>query len=207
MSWINTVSGKKVDLINPSPESICIDDIANGLSNLCRFTGQIREFYSVAEHSINVAILLKRKGMPKSAQLVGLLHDSTEAYIGDVTSPLKAMLPEYKKVEAKVEHAIMRRFGILDFHHEFRSLVKHCDLTMLHAEGQHFYGRGVENMWSTRLPEIPFETPMVRCLPPEEARQEFLTWYDDLIGQAFRENHFITIRNNMAEELYGKKVQ
>lgn len=201
MSWINTVSGKRVGLINTKPESICIGDIANGLSNICRFTGQIREFYSVAEHSINVALLMRKKGMPKAAQLVGLLHDATEAYIGDVTSPLKAMMPEYKKIEASVDYAIMRYFGILDFHHEFRPFIKHYDLTMLHVEGRHFYGDGLVNMWSARLPEIPSDAPQIRCLPPEEARLEFLTWYDDLAGEAFRESHFIRIRDDLKKEL------
>ncbi len=72
MSWLGTNSGKKVDLLHPDPSQICLEDIAHGLSNLCRFNGQINRFFSVAEHSMYVAALV-----PNRYKLQAILHDAT----------------------------------------------------------------------------------------------------------------------------------
>ena len=119
-------SGRYFDLMNPRPEDVDILDIASALSKLCRFTGHTSEFYSVAQHSYYVA-----KIVPPQYALQGLLHDASEAYIGDVASPLKMLLPDYKVVEQRVEAAIAERFGLPVKLHES---VKHADLVMLATE-------------------------------------------------------------------------
>src|SRR5271165_5200280 len=96
--YLSTYTGKKFFPYDPRPEQICIEDIAHGLSMLCRFVGQCRFFSSVAEHSIAVARLL-----PANLKLFGLLHDASEAYLADLPRPVKAGLPEYKAIEANVE--------------------------------------------------------------------------------------------------------
>lgn len=84
-----------------------IEDIAQGLSNLCRFTGQCNRFYSVAEHSILVS-----RYLPLELKLAGLLHDASEAFLGDVNSPLKSLLPQYKELEQKIQQEIASRYSL-----------------------------------------------------------------------------------------------
>lgn len=108
MSIIQLHSGGYINLLHPKPEDIHIGDIAHALSNICRFNGQTSHFYSVAQHSVLTSILVEDKSLALSA----LMHDAAEAYIGDVTSPLKKLLPEYRKIEANLESVIAERFGL-----------------------------------------------------------------------------------------------
>lgn len=101
-------NGQVLDLYDPDPAVIDIDTIAMSLSKLCRFTGHTKRFYSVAEHCILVSTLV-----PNRLRMQGLLHDAAEAFVGDMTSPLKRTQPTYKLVETVVEQAVMERFGIL----------------------------------------------------------------------------------------------
>ncbi len=91
--WISTQSVRQFDFINPRVEDIHILDIARALSHICRFGGHTSSFYSVAEHSIIVAELLEDQFANKITILAGLLHDATEAYMGDMPRPIKASLP------------------------------------------------------------------------------------------------------------------
>ena len=96
---IVTYTGKVFDFLNPKPEMVCIEDIAHSLSNLCRYTGHVRKFYSVGEHCILMALSDKCPGDPMSK----LLHDAAEAYIGDMASPWKRLLqvePTFEKTLA-----------------------------------------------------------------------------------------------------------
>ena len=103
----NSASGKKINIRNPNEDQIDINDIACGLSKICRFGGQIKLFYSVAQHSLLVTSML-----PASLKPAGLLHDAPEAYLGDVIKPLKVMLPEYNKLENFFEIVIAKKFGL-----------------------------------------------------------------------------------------------
>lgn len=101
---ITTFTGKVVDLCDPKPDTICLEDIARGLAMQCRFNGHIRRFYSVAEHSWRVSLRLRQgtgayggSGMVRSPDDLdlarrGLLHDSAEAYVGDLIGPMKRAL-------------------------------------------------------------------------------------------------------------------
>jgi hypothetical protein len=104
--WMLTFSKKRFYPLDVSPDDICIEDIAHALSNLCRFGGHSVYPYSVAQHSVLVARLL-----PPELMLAGLLHDATEAYYVDVPRPVKAILPEYKRLEHKLELIIGKKFG------------------------------------------------------------------------------------------------
>jgi hypothetical protein len=85
--WIQTFSGVQMHPLDPRPEDVRIDDIAHALSNLCRFTGHTRTFYSVAQHSVLVS-----RNVPPPAALLGLLHDAAEAYLSDIARPWKRYL-------------------------------------------------------------------------------------------------------------------
>lgn len=119
-------SGAYFDLLDPANSPFTIEDIAHGLSNTCRFAGQCASFYSVAEH----CVLASHVVAPEFA-LQALMHDAAEAFIGDVTRPLKSLLPEYKAIERSIETAIMQRFGIADWN---VPEVKEIDLAMLATE-------------------------------------------------------------------------
>lgn len=105
-AYLGTYSGKCVDVLDPKPEDIDIVDIARGLSNLCRFGGQLKRFYSVAEHSIWVS-----KMVPPDLALQALMHDAPEAYLVDLPTPIKRNLPLYYEIEHKLHVVIAERFG------------------------------------------------------------------------------------------------
>lgn len=115
--WQRMLSGRRLDLINPSPLDIEIEDIAHGLARVARWNGQtVGEYaFSVAEHSVIVEALcceLDTKLTP-AERLVALLHDAPEYVIGDMISPFKAILGDsYKGVEQRLEEAIHLRFGL-----------------------------------------------------------------------------------------------
>lgn len=96
--------------LQPDPECILIEDIARSLSNLCRYNGHVREFYSVAEHCYWVSL-----DVPPNDALWGLLHDAREAYLGDLMSPLKyhtKLGEQYRAIEAEVMAAVCVRFNL-----------------------------------------------------------------------------------------------
>src|SRR5438477_8188248 len=86
-------SGAWFDFRAPASSNFTIEDVAHGLANICRYAGQCRRFYSVAEHSILVS------ETALGFELEALLHDAAEAFMGDITRPLKQILPQYKKIE------------------------------------------------------------------------------------------------------------
>ena len=113
LAYMRTWSGNKFYFRNPEPTSILIEDIAHSLSLQCRFNGHCDKHYSVPEHSVKVA----NKALDESPEdyrlaLTALLHDAAETYTGDIVSPLKAILPDFKNVERRVEICISQRFGL-----------------------------------------------------------------------------------------------
>lgn len=128
-------SGKLIDIMNPTADMIELEDIASALSHVCRFGGQINQFYSVAQHSVLVSHLCD----PKYA-MYGLLHDASEAYIGDVIKPLKNLLGDvYEDIETKFTYAIFDKFD-LDPH-----AIKNVELADKEAlQLEHDYLRGID---------------------------------------------------------------
>jgi uncharacterized protein len=125
--WFITATGRRLFVFDPDPEQICIEDIAHALSNICRFGGHTREFVSVAQHSVFVSELV-----PKKHARAGLLHDATEAYLGDVIRPLKlAIGVNYTRLELVWWLAIAKRFEIAPVLPED---VKHADHIALLTE-------------------------------------------------------------------------
>lgn len=102
---IMLASGALFDLLHPEDSDFTLSDIAQGMARTCRFAGHSSRFYSVAEHCVHVASLV-----PVEMIRPAMLHDASEAFIGDVTRPLKALLPDYRAIEKGIEDEIERRF-------------------------------------------------------------------------------------------------
>jgi len=142
---IMLASGSWFDFLDPWHSQFTIEDIAQGLANICRYAGQCSRFYSVAEHSLHVsdiAIRHKREA---------LMHDAAEAFLGDVTRPLKQLLPQFKKIEKNVEKAIFARF---DLDHAALVALKTVDLSVLAAEQEQIMPAGTD-YWTEESGVVP----------------------------------------------------
>jgi hypothetical protein len=167
MTWITTATGCRVDYTLVRPDDIDIEDIATALSRECRYAGHCKHFYSVAQHSVLVSRLV-----PEELALEGLLHDAAEAYLKDLPSPLKALLPDYREMEARFDMAIRKRFGLS----EKPSLeVKQAHLVLLATERRDLLP-DVIDPWPC-ISGIKPMTKRIWPLSPEMAREQFLDRY------------------------------
>ena len=172
-SCITTVSGRFFDLLAPRDYPYDIDEIGHALSNICRYTGHVNSFYSVAEHSVLVSRIV-----PDHLSLCGLLHDASEAFVGDVSSPLKKLLPEYKKIEENIQSAIAEYYG-LPF--PFPKEIHEADKRMYWQERQNIADNGVrDKLWhqdlrATRKVEASGMTPKM-------AYRMFMQRYNEIIN-------------------------
>jgi 5'-deoxynucleotidase YfbR-like HD superfamily hydrolase len=126
MSWIVTNTGKRVDLNNVQLNQICIEDIAVSLSKQCRFNGHCNGFYSVAQHSVLVSEIVSTE-----FKFEALMHDATEAYIGDMVSPLKGLIPDFQRYEDYLWQVIATKFGL---NPRLSADTKQADMIMLATE-------------------------------------------------------------------------
>ena len=110
MSYITTVTGKHFYPLNPNPQDIDIEDIAHALSLICRANGHFKYFYSVAQHCIACAEEAVERGCSVEVILGCLLHDASEAYLCDVTRPVKKHITQYLQAEEKLQEVIWKRF-------------------------------------------------------------------------------------------------
>ena len=131
---LTTYTGKHFDYNNISPDSIDIKDITHALPRINRFIGHSSRAYSVAEHTLCCLDIAKTKGFSTRLQLLTLIHDFPEAYTGDCPTPLKVLLPEFKVIEGKVEHALYQHLGIEPPTEDEHAWVKCVDITMLAIE-------------------------------------------------------------------------
>ena len=168
---IMLASGKWFDFLDPHGSEFDILDIANGLSKVCRYAGQCKEFYSVAEHSLIVSEQVDDYAYE------ALLHDAAEAFMGDITRPLKQLVPEFKRLEATIEAAITERFNLRP---DYRSVVKQADLRVLAAEQLQIMAQGCAD-WAQEAGIKPAAIK-VQNLAPEKAKEAFLSRFYDLKG-------------------------
>lgn len=168
---IRLASGTYIDLENPQVGDIHIEDIATGLANLCRFGGQIPEFYSVAEHCCHAVDAAASDGCNIEQNRAILLHDAAEAYCGDMVKPLKVLVGSaYDAVEDRLHRVIGERFGI-DFE-EHAEIVKKYDRGMLIAE-KRFFCPDDRVIWYGEDGAHVIH-PVMRCKSPRIARSLFI---------------------------------
>ncbi len=167
---IMTSAGRYFNLLEPNHQHVGIGEIAHALSHICRFTGHVRTFYSVAQHSYHASYLV-----PPEHALAALLHDAAEAYIGDVASPLKRLLPDYKAIEEKVEAAVFRHFNLPA---KFDPCVKQADLIMLATEKRDLMPEHVDT-WDC-IHGIEPMPQTLQPMPPQTARYCFLNRFFEL---------------------------
>jgi uncharacterized protein len=169
---IQTSSGDYVSLLFPHEWTPRIDDIAHALSNLCRFTGHTRRFYSVGEHSCRVADL-----MPPELRLAGLLHDASEAYLGDMSRPLKHhpfFGEAYRDVERALQGRIDDLFGVTTDLPDVHA----ADLVLLATEKRDLMPPGPD--WKLLEGIEPLEATILPW-SPDFAKASFLLRYGQLV--------------------------
>lgn len=162
---IRTNSGIYMNVFDPTPEMICIEDIAHALSNQARFGGHLKKFYSVAQHS-----LMCYRYSHRGYEFDSLMHDASEAYLLDIPSPIKAGLSNYKEIEDKLMMAIAEKFG---FNYPLSPAVKDVDAVMLQFEWDHL-------VLDQPLPDYVKDFTI---MSHEEAKEAFLNAFHFLTGE------------------------
>ena len=176
--YLQTVSGRWVNPFDPDPEQLDAGDIARALANQCRFGGHCRVFYSVAQHSVIVSQLVEERGGDAEDAFAALMHDASEAYLGDMPHPLKHRSPlgaAFKAAEGHLEQAIRARFRIKPDVPE----IKRADRALLATERRAFSAE----TW--HWPELEGVEPVALDLeawPPDEAARAFERRYAELRG-------------------------
>jgi hypothetical protein len=174
--YLQTVSGRWVNPFDPDPDQIHIGDIARALANLCRFGGHSRVFYSVAQHCVIVSEHVEQRVAAAEDSLAALMHDATEAYLGDLPHPIKhrSDLGEaFRAAEDHLEEAIRDRFRLKADVAE----IKRVDRALLAAERRAFSAE----TW--HWPELEGVEPLDVALmawPPDEAARAFERRYAEL---------------------------
>jgi hypothetical protein len=168
--WINP--------IDPMARDINIYDIAHALSQICRYGGHTPVFYSVAEHSLRVADVLDSVGAYEY-HLAGLMHDSAEAYLSDITAPVKHNLVGYDAYEDRMLQCICERFNILPVAKVYSDVVKFADRCILATEMRDLFNDSGYNLYGTPLIE-----PLLlsRVMSPSQASNAFLDRFKDYGG-------------------------
>ena len=172
MSEIMTYTKKMFDPLYPKAELIDIEDIAHALSMLCRANGHFRSFYSVAQHSINCMKEAEARGYSDRIQLACLLHDASEAYLSDVTRPVKAELPRYKEIESPLQEMIWNKW--LDEPLSTQELIQvfQIDDAILVHEFLNLMGEKITD----QIPEI-CSVPQFAFPGFEQCKREFLSLF------------------------------
>lgn len=180
------LSGRRLDLLDPSPLDVEIDDIAHGLARVARWNGQTRgeHAFSVAQHSVLVEMFfsMMTPDVTPADQLGALLHDAPEYVIGDMISPFKAVLGgDYKKVEHRLEGAIRLRFGLTPhMTAETKARVKQADQAAAFYEATRLAGFDVDEALRFFGAPPPGAAPDMTPLATADAQAQFVARFAEL---------------------------
>lgn len=170
---LTLLDGSKLSLDDPDPDLITLSSVANALSKLCRFGGQIAHFYSVAQHCVEGARLLKSD---PAIRYQFLMHDATEAFCADLPRPIKERCENYQKIEEAIFNAVQIAFNLPP---EFAQAVHDMDNIMVMWEARDLCRH---DTWKNWHPDLVSQIPHKRLIPwsPEESRAEFLNEFFSL---------------------------
>lgn len=171
--WIGLLSGAQFNYNRPEESEVTLDDLASALSNICRFSGHLPCFYSVAQHLVNTSRIV-----PVEFAFDALMHDTAEAFTNDLPTPLKWALPIFKELEVKIESAMAKRFG---FNYPYPPDIKKADTEMLILEKLHV--KQDNSVWPHYEGiETDHLLPLVDLKPwqPIRAKREFLERFHEL---------------------------
>ena len=190
-AWQRMLSGRRLDLLDPSPLDIEIEDIAHGLARVARWNGQTAgaHIFSVAQHCLLVEAVarLKSPRLDRSHRLVILLHDAPEYVIGDMISPFKAVIGDaYKLVERRLLAAIHRRFGLpAELPAAVQAVTKAADRAAAYLEATRLAGfdAAEARRFFGRPPPlgISMERDYLRPWPAETAEARYLDRFHKLL--------------------------
>lgn len=184
MSHITTYTGKLFDPLIATADEVDITDIAHALHLLCRANGHFPYFYSVAQHSINCAIEANARGYSERVQLGCLLHDASEAYMSDVTRPLKKLLPGYLKAEERLQNVIWNKWITPELTEEEKKQIFEIDDAIFYYEFLVLIGKRMFN-----------EEPLLKSRPSFDfedfgkVKNTFLSLFNSLTGAEDNKTH------------------
>ena len=191
IAYQRMLSGRRLDILSPSPLDIEIEDIAHGLARVARWNGQTtgKYGYSVAQHSLLVEALFVQNApsMSQKWRLACLLHDAAEYVIGDMITPFKVALgSDYKNIELRLEKAIHIRFGIpAELPQKIKAAIKRADRMSAYLEATQIAGFSADE--AKRLFTRPRGTPShytLLPLAPEKAAKAYLSRFQILFGSS-----------------------
>lgn len=178
--WILTRSGRVFFPLSPRAGDVAIEDIAHGLAIESRWGNQCEEPFSVAQHCVHASEIAEAMGLPRGVQFAALLHDASEAYLGDMVSPMKRFMPDYKTAERGVEAVIYEVFGVsaLDRTHP---AIKTIDLRLRRSERDVLMPRPPDGYQLDPSEEVePWPGLEIVPWPWRPARDRFLERFADL---------------------------
>jgi 5'-deoxynucleotidase YfbR-like HD superfamily hydrolase len=188
-AWQRMLSGRRLDLLDPSPFDIEIEDIARGIARVARWNGQTKgdHAFSVAEHSVVVERLFARLN-PKAStsdRLTALLHDAAEYVIGDMISPFKSALGlDYKEFETRIETAIHLRYGLpAKPRAALKKAIKKADIYCAYFEAVQIAGFSKQEADQFFTPPPDELRIRLKPLPVTEAEASFLKRFEQLNRQ------------------------
>lgn len=180
--WIPTSSGGRFWPTAPKREDVRLDDIAHALSNICRFGGHTNRFYSVGQHSLLVCKWVKQQDASALTILQALMHDFTEAYIGDMVRPLKNQIPEYQRIETQLETVIHEALGVPLPDAASRALIAEADNVVLMAERRDLFDTPTpKDGWWVGEPE-PWPMSTILEIPAHSVRESLRYLFPILKG-------------------------
>jgi len=192
-AWQRMLSGRRLDLLDPSPLDIEIEDIAHGLARVARWNGQTNgaHIFSVAQHCLLVEALarIREPRLDRRYRLAVLLHDAPEYVIGDMISPFKAVIGDaYKAVERRLLASIHRRFGLpIKSAPELEALIKIADRQAAYLEATRLAGFAAAEArrFFGHPPDISpaMERDYLKSWPAETAQARYLERFTKLIGE------------------------
>lgn len=167
-AWLETYTGVPFKILDIDPRQINIVDIAQALSNQCRYNGHTREFFSVAEHCVHMTRYVRRMGGTPIEQLTTLLHDASEPYMGDMIRPLKHQMPLYRELEEKIHAAVATVYGTIYPHPAW---LKDLDTRIIHDERYQAMSHS-PNVWVTD--GMKGLEVVLKFWPPAQAKASFM---------------------------------